>query len=71
MGAAAEGMGAAAAGSAGRRRLGSGSFSVKIKWQDCLKEILHLLTQYTTSKLHNIAVKACNFHPSVLAHCMV
>ena len=67
----AEDMGAAATCPSGWRRLGWGSFPVKVKWQDCLKEILHLLTQYTTSKLHNIALKACNFHPLVLAHCMV
>ena len=63
--------GAAATCSSGRRRLGAGSFPAKVKWLDCLKEILHLLTQCTASKLHNIALKACNFHPLVLAHCMV
>ena len=63
--------GAAATCSSGRRRLGAGSFPAKVKWLDCLKEILHLLTQCTASKLHNIALKACNFHPSVLADCMV
>ena len=63
--------GAGATCSSGRRRLGAVSFPAKVKWLDCLEEILHLLTQRTASKLHNIALKACNFHPSVLADCMV